>query len=456
MPTDFTLVPVIDEGLGNSTYLLDLGDGRALVLDPERDLRRVRAEAQRRGLQIAYAVETHLHADFISGARELAEIDGATVLAPEVGPRGFAVTALGDGDTIAFGAFTLRAWFTPGHSPEHLSYLLHENDELLGVFTGGSLMVGTAGRTDLVSPDQTIPLARAQYHSLQRLMTLPDDTTVWPTHGAGSFCSSSLGGERVSTIGTERATNPLLQVDGEDAFVEALLASMGSFPGYFLRLGEINHKGPAVLGSTPELAPLTAAEVTDLIAEGAQIVDVRAPADFAAGHIPGALAITLRPVFATWLGWLADTNRPVIIVRDTAQYPDDIAWEAAKVGFDTLTGELHGGMSAWTGPVDTDAVNLLDAAHLSALTPAAVLDIRQHGEFAAGHVPGARNIELGTLAENLVDVPAGPVVVMCGHGERAMTAASILERAGRDDIHVLEGSPADYARATGRQLQAES
>ncbi|MEU2034488.1 MBL fold metallo-hydrolase [Nocardia amamiensis] len=456
MQTDFTLVPVIDEGLGNSTYLLDLGDGRALVLDPERDLRQVRAEAQRRGLQIAYAVETHLHADFVSGARELAEIDGATVLAPEVGPRGFAVTALGDGDTIAIGAFTLRAWFTPGHSPEHLSYLLHENDELLGVFTGGSLMVGTAGRTDLVSPDRTIPLARAQYHSLQRLMTLPDDTPVWPTHGVGSFCSSSLGGERVSTIGTERATNPLLQVDGEDAFVEALLASMGSFPDYFLRLGEINHKGPAVLGSTPELAPLTATEVTDLIAEGAQIVDVRAPADFAAGHIPGALAITLRPVFATWLGWLADTNRPVIIVRDTAQDPDDIAWEAAKVGFDTLTGELDGGMSAWTGPEDTDAVNLLDAAHLSALTPAAVLDIRQHGEFAAAHVPGARNIELGTLAENLVDVPAGPVVVMCGHGERAMTAASILERAGRDDIHVLEGSPADYARATGRQLQAES
>ncbi|MGW4330474.1 MBL fold metallo-hydrolase [Nocardia sp. NPDC004573] len=456
MPTDFILVPVIDEGLGNSTYLLDLGDGRALVLDPERDLRQVRAEARRRGLRIAFAVETHLHADFISGARELAEIDGATVLAPEVGPRGFEVTALGDGDTIAIGAFTLQAWFTPGHSPEHLSYLLHQNDKLRGVFTGGSLMVGTAGRTDLVSPDQTIPLARAQYHSLQRLMTLPEDTPVWPTHGAGSFCSSSLGGERVSTIGKERAANPLLQVDGEDAFVEALLGSMGNFPDYFLRLGEINHKGPAVLGSTPALAALTATEVTDLIAEGAQIVDVRDPADFAAGHIPGALAITLRPVFATWLGWLVDANRPVVIVRDTAQNPDDIVWEAAKVGFDTLAGELHGGMTAWTGPVDTTSVNLLDADQLTAQAPATVLDIRQHGEYAAGHVPSARNIELAALAEHLVDVPAGPVVVMCGHGERAMTAASILERHGRTDIRVLDGGPADYARGMGHELQAGS
>ncbi|WP_040778824.1 MBL fold metallo-hydrolase [Nocardia pneumoniae] len=456
MPTDFTLVPVIDEGLGNSTYLLDLGDGRALVLDPERDLRQVRAEAQRRGLQIAYAVETHLHADFISGVRELAETEGATVIAPEVGPRGFAATAMGDGDTIAIGSFTLQAWATPGHSPEHLSYLLHEDEKLLGVFTGGSLMVGTAGRTDLVSPDQTIPLARAQYHSLQRLMTLPDATPVWPTHGAGSFCSSSLGGERVSTIGTERATNPLLQVDGEYAFVEALLASMGSFPDYFLRLGEINHKGPAVLSSAPALDPLTATEVAGLIAEGAQIVDVRAPADFAAGHIPGALAITLRPVFATWLGWLTDPNRPVVIVRDSDQNPEDIAWQAAKVGFDALAGELHGGMSAWTGPVDTDAVALIDADQLSTQEPPTILDIRQHGEFAAGHAPGARNIELGALAGKLVDVPAGPVVVMCGHGERAMTAASILERSGRTDIQVLDGGPGDYARAIAQQLRVRS
>ncbi|MFD4461255.1 rhodanese-like domain-containing protein [Nocardia sp. NPDC058480] len=452
MPTDFTLIPVIDEGLGNSTYLLDLGDGRALVLDPERDVREVRTEAQRRGLQIAFAVETHLHADFISGVRELAETDGATVIAPDVGPRGFAVTALGDGESVTIGEFVLEALATPGHSPEHLSYLLREGDQLKGVFTGGSLMVGTAGRTDLVSPDQTIPLARAQYHSLQRLMELPDDTPVWPTHGAGSFCSAATGTERVSTIGRERATNPLLQVEGEDAFVEALLASLGSFPDYFLRLGVINHQGPAVLGSTPTLAPLTSEEVGKLIADGAQVVDARAAADFAAGHLPGALSITLRPVFGTWLGWLVDPDRAVIIVRDSSQDRVDIAWEAAKVGFDTLAGELDGGMTAWTGPTDTG--DLLDADDLAVRPAPTVLDIRQRGEYTAGHVPAAHNIELGALATHLVDVPAGPVAVMCGHGERAMTAASILERSGRTDIRILAGSPADYAAALGQDLAA--
>ncbi|MFI5502325.1 rhodanese-like domain-containing protein [Nocardia asteroides] len=456
MPTDFTLIPVVDEGLGNSTYLLDLGDGRALVLDPERDVRQVRAEARRRGLRIAYAVETHLHADFISGVRELAETDGATVIAPEVGPRGFAVTALGDGDTVPVGEFVLEALATPGHSPEHLSYLLREGGQLKGVFTGGSLMVGTAGRTDLVSPDQTVPLARAQYHSLRRLMELPDDTPVWPTHGAGSFCSAATGTERVTTIGKERATNPLLQVDGEDAFVAALLASLGSFPDYFLRLGVVNHHGPAVLGSTPALTPLTGDQVADLRAEGAQVVDVRPAADFAAGHIPGSLSITLRPVFATWLGWLADPARPVIIVRGDGQDRDDIVWEAAKVGFDSLTGELDGGLSGWHGPVEKGAVNLVGAEELSAHEPVTVLDIRQSGEYAAGHVPGARSVELGALAQRLTEIPGGRVAVMCGHGERAMTAASILEAGGRTDIDVLEGCPADYAAALGTDLRVGS
>ncbi|WP_433726629.1 MBL fold metallo-hydrolase [Nocardia sp. CA-129566] len=456
MPSDFVLVPVIDEGLGNSTYLLDLGDGRAMVLDPERDVRQVRTEARRRGLRIAYAVETHMHADFISGVRELAESDGATVLAPEVGARGFEVTGMSDGDTVALGPFTLQALATPGHSPEHLSYLLHEDAQLLGVFTGGSLMVGTAGRTDLVSPDQTVPLARAQYHSLQRLMELPDDTPVWPTHGAGSFCSSAVGTERVSTIGKERATNPLLQVDGEDAFVDALLGSLGSFPDYFLRLGEVNHKGPAVLGATLALPALTSAAVGDLLADGAQVVDARQPAAFAAGHIPGALSITLRPVFATWLGWLTDPNRPLVIVRADDQNATDIAWEAAKVGFDTVAGELRGGMAAWTGPVEAGTVELLDAERLATDAPVTVLDIRQAGEFAAGHALGARNIELGALAQNLLELPDGPVAVMCGHGERAMSAASILEAAGRTDVRVLAGHPADYTRALGKQWQAES
>lgn len=450
------LIPVVDDGLGNSTYLLDLGDGRALVMDPERDLRQVRAEASRRGLSIAYAVETHLHADFISGVAELAEIEGATVLAPEVGPRGFAHTGLTGGQSVGMGRFTLQALHTPGHSPEHLSYLLLDGGDLAGIFTGGSLMVGTAGRTDLVSPDMTVSLARAQYRSLQRLMEFPDATPVWPTHGAGSFCSAGGSGERVTTIGAERATNPLLQVEGEDAFVDALLGSLGTFPDYFLRLGEINKRGPAVLHGEPRLAPLSAAAVETLIADGAQVVDTRLPADYAAGHIPGSLSIPFRPVFATWLGWLATGDRPVVIVRSPGQNAADIATAAAKVGFDTLAGELEGGYPAWAREhAGADQLALLEAGDMIERLRAgdAVLDVRQSGEFAAGHVPGAVNIELGCLAGNPSAVPAGPVIVMCGHGERALGGASILAAAGRTGVAVFNGGPADWAAATGHDVE---
>jgi len=450
------LIPVIDEGLGNSTYLLDLGAGRALVVDPERDLREVRAQARRLGLTITYAAETHLHADFISGVRELAETEGAAVLAPEAGSRGFALQGLQDGDEVDLGGLSLRALATPGHSPEHLSYLLIDSGRIAGVFTGGSLMVGTAGRTDLLGPDMTLPLARAQFHSLQRLMELPDETPVWPTHGAGSFCSAAAGGERTTTIGRERASNPLLQVAGEDAFVEALLGSLGTFPDYFLRLGEVNRSGPAVIGNTPVLTTVDTGTVRTLMARGAQVVDVRQPADFAAGHIPGSLSIALRPVFATWLGWLADPGRPVIIVRSRDQDPDDIVWAAAKVGFDSLAGELDGGMAAWTDQGEPAPASLIDAARMisGADTATSVIDIRQSGEYTAGHVPGARNIELGSLAARIPDLPTGPLLVMCGHGERAMSAASVLERAGRTGVSILAGGPADWAQASRRELES--
>ncbi|WP_129785534.1 MBL fold metallo-hydrolase [Promicromonospora panici] len=449
----FDLIPVIDEGLGNSTYLLDVGDGRAVVVDPERDLRQVRAAARRRELRITWAMETHLHADFISGVRELAAVEGASVVAPEIGPRGFEVTGLRDGDTARVGALTLQAMHTPGHSPEHLSYLLLDGERVVGVFTGGSLMVGTAGRTDLVGPDQTVPLARAQYHSLQRLMELPDETPVWPTHGAGSFCSAATGGQRVSTIGQERTTNPLLQVPDEDAFVAALLGSLGTFPDYFLRLGAINRQGPAVLGDTPPLEPLSVERVQDLVDAGAQVADVRAAADFAAGHVPGSLSIALRPVFSTWLGWLADPGRPVIIVRDPGQDVEDIVWGAANVGFDILAGELAEGMAAWTQAGQPTTTALIDARQLADEPDLAVLDVRQGAEFAGGHVPGARNVELGALPGRVTEVPDGPLVVMCGHGERAMSAASILEHAGHTDVRVLSGGSDDWAAAAGHSLQ---
>lgn len=439
------ITPVVDEGLGNSAYLVDLGDGRALAVDASRDLRALDAAAGKQGLTVVAAADTHLHADFLSGATRLASRDGATVYGSAAGGRAFPHTGLADGDEVDLGGLALRAWATPGHTGEHLAFLLLDGDRPLAVFTGGSLLVGAAARTDLVSPEQTEALARAQHASLRRLATLPDETLVLPTHGAGSFCSAPPGAERTSTIGRERATNPYLGESDEDAFVSRLLASLGSFPPYFLRLGEQNRLGPPEPRPGP-LQALDPAEVLQHRENGAVVVDVRPPADYAAGHLPGSLADTLRPAFATWLGWLVpDPGTPLVVVRNDDQDLDEVAWQARKIGYDHLLGELAGGVAAWRAaghPVAT--TRLLPPEQVD---PSQLVDVRQAGEFAAGHVPGARHVELGATAGT--PMPSGPVVTMCGHGERAASAASVLERRGHTDVGFLAAGPGEWAAATG-------
>src|SRR6185437_16093745 len=273
------LIPLVDEGLGNSAYLVDLGDGRALAVDASRDLRAVREVTAKRGLRVAYATDTHLHADFLTGAVQLARDDGAAVLASAAGNRAYPHTPLGDGDEVDLGGLTLRALATPGHTDEHLSYLLLDGRRELGVFTGGSLIVGSAARTDLLGAERTAELARAQYRSLRRLAALPDATAVWPTHGAGSFCSAPPGTARVSTIGAEKASNALLAAPDEDAFARRLLASLGSYPAYFDRLAEVNRSGPAPVAVAPGLASLTPAGLRSLMDGDGQVIDVRPVAD---------------------------------------------------------------------------------------------------------------------------------------------------------------------------------
>lgn len=456
---DVDVIPLVDEGLGNSAYLVDLADGRALAVDAGRDLRALRVETERRGLKVAYAADTHLHADFLTGAVQLAATDGAIALASRAGNREFPHTALADGSEVDLGGLTLKTLATPGHTHEHIAFQLLDGDRVLGVFTGGSLLVGSAARTDLVAPERTEELARAQYRSLRRFAELDDDVAVWPTHGAGSFCSAPPGAARTSTIGTERATNALFRAESEDAFVHQLLDSLGSFPPYFLRLGEINRRGPAfVEGDT--LQPLSAQEVSRLLTAGAEVVDVRPVADFAARHVPGSVSIALRPVFATWLGWLVPFGKPLVIVRNADQDPAEIVWQARKVGFDHILGELDGGLSAWAAAGEpTASIPLVSAEEMGDVR---VLDIRQVNEFAAGHIPGADHIELGDLADNPIPPPiepadvaaqTGPTVVMCGHGERAMGAASLLARAGKRDLSVLTGGPEDWAELTGQPLE---
>jgi hydroxyacylglutathione hydrolase len=444
------VVPLVDEGLGNSAYLVDLGDGRAMVVDVSLDLRATSDAARRRGLTVEFAADTHLHADFLSGARQLSATEGTRVLASVAGHREFTHSGLRDGDEVDLGGLRLRALGTPGHTHEHLSFLLLDGDRPVGVFTGGSLLVGSAARTDLVSPERAEALARAQYASLQRLAALPDEVAVWPTHGAGSFCSAPPGTDRVSTIGAEKATNPLLRAEDEDGFVTALLGSLGSFPPYFLRLGEINRRGPAVLDQSPGLTALDVTAVRAMLAEGAQLVDARPVAEFAAAHVPGALSIPLRPVFASWLGWLAPHDRPLIILRGAGQDPAEIAWQATKIGYTNLAGEVTGGIDAWTAAGHpTTSTRLVGPGQVEGR----VLDIRQTPEFAAGHLPAALHLELGELSRRAEEVPTEPLVVMCGHGERAMGAASLLEQAGHRGLAVLTGGPDDWAETTGRALE---
>ncbi len=444
------LVPLVDEGLGNSAYLVDLGDGRALVVDVSRDLRAVHAAAARRGLTVAFAADTHLHADFLSGAHQLGAISGTRVLASAAGHREFAHTGLHDGDEVDLGGLRLRALLTPGHTHEHVSFLLLDGDREVGVFTGGSLLVGSAARTDLISPERTDELTRAQYSSLRRLATLPGDVQVWPTHGAGSFCSAPPGTERTSTIAHELATNPLLRTANEDSFVAQLLGSLGSYPPYFRRLGEINRVGPPVLDHDPTLPALSVDAVRTRLADGAVLIDARPLARFAAAHVRGAISIPLRPVFASWLGWLAPFDRSLIIVRDPDQDANEIAWQAAKIGYDNILGELDGGMRAWTAAGHDVASTALTRA--DQIGGRRVLDIRQRPEYLGGHLPEAINIELGDVAEASEALPDEPTVVMCGHGERAMGAASLLERAGHHNVSVLDGGPTDWVQATGREL----
>lgn len=452
--TGVTVDALVDEGLGNSAYLVDLGDGRALAVDASRDLRSVRELAARRGLKVAYAAETHLHADFLSGAIQLGATDDAVVLASAAGRRAFPHRGLRDGDEVDLGVLRLRAWATPGHTHEHLAFLLLDGDAPIGVFTGGSLIVGAAARTDLVAPERTKELARAQYHSVHRLLGLPDEVAVWPTHGAGSFCSALPGAERISTVGRERATNPLLATTDEDEFVTRLLGSLGSFPIYFDRLGEANRLGPPILPEPLTLTWLGVEQVRDLLDAGAMLVDVRPIADYAAAHVPGSLSNELRAAFATWLGWLVPDATPVVVLRNPDQDPTEIATQAAKVGYD-LAGELAEGLAAWINAgLTTSSTGLTTPTALT--TTDQVLDIRQDSEFTAGHLPGADHCQLGSLVATAPTVTPGPVTVMCGHGERAMSAASVLERAGRHDVRVLLGGPSDWAACHGVDLESST
>lgn len=439
------VISVVDEGLGNSSYLVDIGGRRAMVVDPARHPGAYLAEADRRRLTVTFALETHLHADFVSGARELAAI-GATLLVPGAGGHGFPVRGLADGEEVDLGGLTLRALATPGHTPEHLAYVLLDGGRPTALFSGGSLLVDSVARTDLISPDRTEELARSLWRSLhERILCLPDDLPVYPTHGAGSFCSAPAGDARTTTIGREKRANPLLAAPDEDSFVKLLLTRLGTYPPYFLRLREVNRAGPQLYGpGRPVLPVLPPLDVSRLQAAGVWVVDVRPVDAYARGHLPGSVSIALRPQLGSWLGWIVPEGAAVVFVLDADQDRDDLVRQARNVGYEQLFGELAGGVDAWR-----DAGYELDAVPLASTEQPSgtVIDVRQRSEYDAGHIPGSHNVELGSITD--ADLPWGPVAVMCGHGERAMTAASLLARRGHRDVTTLIGGPDDWARVHG-------
>jgi hydroxyacylglutathione hydrolase len=446
------ITAVRDEGLGNTSWLVDLGDRRVAVVDPGRHPGPFLAAAERRGASVAFSIETHLHADFVTGSRELA-VYGSTVIAPAAGGLEWPHRPVHDGEVVDLGGLTLRALSTPGHTPEHLAYLLSDGEKPLGVFTGGSLLVGAVARTDLITPDLTEQLARALWRSLHdQLLTLPDDLPVYPTHGAGSFCSAPAGDRLWTTIGDERRSNPLLAAPDEDGFVKALLGGLGSYPTYFGHLREVNRSGPDVLG-VPQ-APLPVLGVDAFQRErndGATVIDTRPSPTWAAGHIPSALAIPLRPAFASWLGWLVEQGTPLAFVVGAEQDRAELVRQCHQIGYDNIVGELRGGMTAWAAaglPVQTTP--LVEPG----LSGPAVVDVRQDSEFEVGHVPGVRHVELGDLPA-VAGQLEGVEAVMCALGDRATTAASVLERAGQPGVAVTVGGPPDWARTTGQPLTTE-
>ena len=439
----------VDEGLGHSSYVIDLGDGRAAVVDPPRFPIAQEELADRLGLRIAWTLDTHSHADYVTGSPALAARRGATFIAPAASHLATPHSPVHDREHVELAdGVELIALATPGHTPDHHAYLVTQDGDSVALFTGGSLMVGAVGRTDLCGPELAAPLAHEMFRSLRHFDDLPDALAVYPTHGAGSFCSAPGGSQRSTTIGHERVANPLFSIRDEDTFVHRLVEGFGSFPTYFARLPELNRLGPIHHDTVPRLARLSPDDLERHVADGAVVIDARPVAAFSAGHVPGSISNTLRPVFASWIGWLVAPDRPLVFVLDPDQDQVDLVRQCLDVGQEVLVGELAGGIDTWISTGRTLAsIPLVDPAHMTEL----VVDIRQANEYAAGRVPGAINVELWRVPT--ADLPDGPLTIMCGHGERAMTGASLIAIRGRTDVVVLDGGPDTWSCATGHSLE---
>ena len=448
------------EGLAHLSYVVgDRSAGVCAEIDPRRDVDAYLDVAQRHEAAITHVLETHIHADFVSGSSELWAKTGAPLYVSAAAEYGFASRPLHDGDVLELGALRLQVIDTPGHTPEHVCFLVSGGKgatEPWGLFTGDTLFAGEVGRPDLLGENTEELLARQLYRTLhERVLPLGDHLQIFPAHGRGSPCGGNIGDRWSSTIGYERRHSPRLQDGSEDAFVGAVLSGLPPAPSYYPRLKQLNAAGPPVLESVPYVPPLDAVRFQQRMTTGPTIVvDARQTDAFAAAHVPGALNLPLQGPFPIWAGWMLSPDQPVLLVLSAPEDLDRVVRHLIRVGIDSIAGYLRRGMNEWAEaglPLEQTphvSVHELKARIDRRSDDLQLLDVRRDDEWEGGHIPGARHVYAPHVAENITSFdPDKPIATYCGTGYRASIAASVLQRHGFRDVSTVAGSMAAWRHA---------
>lgn len=444
------------KGLAHSSYLLG-GTNSCAIVDPRRDVDIYLWAAKDMGMKITHILETHLHADFVSGHLDLAEKIGAIIYAPRLAQCPFKHTAVGEGDTFEIDEMQIKVLETPGHTPEHISYVVTDRargPEPVCVFCGDTLFVGDVGRPDLF-PGRAKELAEKLYSSLHdKLLKLPDFCEVYPAHGAGSLCGRAMGAKRTSTIGYERKYNSALLINDKDKFIESLTTNMPGAPDHFSRCSAINGKGPALIRELATLKPVGHAEFKKMVdSKDSVVLDIRSYEAFGGQHIPGAYHIDFGGNFATFSGWILPPEKEILIVGGSFEQAQEAAVWLRRVGLDRAVGYLEGGIFAWAAaglPMEHICQLSIEELHRLATEGGemTLVDVRAPREFESNHISGAVNIPVADLRNRHKELNRSkPVALICSTGHRSSLGASILEQWGFKEVYNVAGGMTGYSAA---------